>query len=120
MQRTHHLAKLSTKSWVWIALASLLVGWIMEGITSPLWVHFQIHAKALEYLGSGIFWLGYCALWILLPIAAFRPEARFYLHGDCRLRLRRFGFVACVITIVHLLLFIDITIKFRGLGGIRA
>ena len=97
-----------------IGLGLAVIGVVMDLITGPLWVHLGLHAYSLEIIGTGLFWLSYIALWILLPVAAFRPVDRFYLHGDCLLRLRKFGLVFGALTVIHVILIATVWYTFRG------
>jgi hypothetical protein len=108
------LRGLPTRKFVWAALTCMLVGWALDAVTGPLRVYFGLNAGVLEYLGGTIFWFGYGVLWVLLPVAAFRPESRFYLRGDCSLRARRFGFVLGTILIAHILIFIAFAWMWKG------
>ena len=92
----------------------MLVAWGMDAITGPLWVRFGIHGNVLESLSTGIFWAAYGLMWILLPVAAFRPENRFYLKGDCRLRAKRFGLVLGIHVVLYVLILVTYALAFRG------
>lgn len=116
MTITARCSSLTTKSYVWVSLAMMAIGWVLDAITGPLWVHFGIHGQALEYLGGGINWLGICLLLLLLPVAAFRPDNRFYLQGDCRLRAKRVGFVLGVILAVFIVMIVGFALMMSGLG----
>lgn len=102
MTLVSRLSSWPTKRFIWAATILFLVGWAADAVTGPLWVHFGIHAHALEYLGAGFAWIGYWVLWLLLPISAFRPETRFCLRGDCLLRAKRFGLVLAVLFVLHI------------------
>jgi hypothetical protein len=116
MKPIHYLNSLETKTWVWLAVAVMLVARIMDAVTGPLWVHFGLHATALEYIGMGLGWCAYAFLLALIPISTFRPERRFYLRGDCRLRAKRCGFVVGVNVVVYLLFVIAMMVMMSGLG----
>jgi hypothetical protein len=119
MPRIAQFSSLPTKLFVWLAVILMLMGWGMDMVTGSLWVHLGIHAHVLEFIGSTIFWFGYFFLWVLLPVAAFRPENRFYTRGDCQLRFKRVAFVAAILLAVHIWIFISIGMFFRGgfVGG---
>jgi hypothetical protein len=101
MTPIQRFCRLSTKYFVWFAVAIMVVGWAIDAVPG---------SRVLEYIGSGVFWLGYWFLWLLLPIAAFRPQNYFYLEGDCGLRVKRVGFVAAVLLSVHLLILLSIAL----------
>lgn len=109
-------SSLPTKSYVWVSLGLMVTGWALDAITGPLWVRFGIHGLALEYLGGGIFWLGFGLLAILVPVAAFRPDDRFYLKGDCKLRAKRVGFVLGVLLAVFIVMIIGMALMMGNLG----
>lgn len=52
MHLSTRLADIPTIRLCWIALALLVVGRLLDAITGPLWVHFGLHATALEYIGG--------------------------------------------------------------------
>ncbi len=112
MTATARLLHWPTLHYVKAAGALMLVAWGMDAITGPLWGRFGIHGQALESLSTGIFWLAYIMMWILLPVAAFRPENRFYLKGDCRLRAMRFGLVLGIHVAIYLLIAISYIVAF--------
>lgn len=107
MTLASRLSSCPTKRFVWAAIFLFLAGWAADAVTGPLWVHFGVHAHALEFLGGGLAWIGYGMLWALLPVSAFRPEARFYLKGDCLLRAKRFGLVLAMLIILHIAMAIN-------------
>ena len=117
MTRIQRFCSLSTKHFVWLTVPIMVIGWALDAVTGPLWSHFGIHANALEYIGGGLFWVGYCLLWVLLPVAAFRPESRFYLKGDCGLRAKRVGLVVAILLIIHVLLVIALAPLLPGGPG---
>ncbi|MEY3898083.1 MAG: hypothetical protein RLZZ214_3604 [Verrucomicrobiota bacterium] len=110
------LSNLPTKSYVWVSLVLMVIGWGLDAITGPLWVRFGIHGQALEYLGGGVFWAGFALLVLLIPLAAFRPDNRFYLDGDCKLRAKRVGFVLGVLLAVMVVMIVGIALMMSGLG----
>jgi hypothetical protein len=95
-----------------LALTLVLFGWSLDAVTGPLWRCWNIHAGLLEIIGMGLFWIGYAAIWILLPISAFRPKNRFYLDGDCKLRLCKFGTMLGLLLIPHILMLIGLMYTF--------
>jgi|SRR5690606_18834558 len=98
------LYKLSTKAYGWLSLSLCLTGYILGALSGPLWVHWGIHGRSLDYIGGGLFWLGYALLWILLPVSLFRPNSRFYMTGDCCSRASMFGFTALLLLTAHALI----------------
>lgn len=68
-----------TRRFAWLAISVLLAA--------------GVPYLPLEYLSSGMAMLGWGFLVLLLPVAAFRPDARFYLKGDCTRRAKTFAFV---------------------------
>lgn len=115
---TQAFSNVPTKRYAWLAVLGCVLGYALDKATEPLWVHLGIRAPALEYIGAGLFWLGYAVLWLLLPIAAFRPDSRFYYGGDCALRWRRAGFVLALLALVHGWLLISLIVLARALGGV--
>ena len=101
MERIPRLTNIRTVHFAWAALIAMVLGCALDAVTGPLWVHFGLHATALEYVGGGLGALGYGLLWLLLPISAFRPESRFYTSGDCALRAKRFGLVLGLLVLAH-------------------
>lgn len=91
--KTARLQDWPTRSLVWPALSILLAAWVIDSVNWPLKVHFGVPYRPLEYLSTGMAMLGWGFLLLLLPVAAFRPEARFYLKGDCDRRAKTFAFV---------------------------
>lgn len=91
--KTARLQDWPTRRFVWLALSVLLVAWVIDTVNWPLKLHFGVPYLPLEYLCSGMAMLGWGFLLLLLPIAAFRPDARFYKKGDCGRRAKAFGFV---------------------------
>jgi hypothetical protein len=116
MKTIHYLNSLNTKTWVWMAVAVMAAGWAMDAVDGPLWVHFGVHTTVLEYVGTGLVWGAYAFLLALIPISAFRPERRFYLKGDCRLRAKRCGFVVGVNVAIFVLIAVTVAVTFSGLG----
>jgi hypothetical protein len=116
MERPFRFRDIRTTRFAWAAMVCIAIGWALDAVTGPLWVRFGIHATALEYVGGGIWVLGYGLLWVLLPVSAFRPENRFYAHGDCLLRAKCFGLVLGLLLIVHLLFVLAFALTWRGYG----
>jgi hypothetical protein len=83
-------------------MASIFVGQVLGKLPNLICIHLGIQPQAMEYLGSGLWLLGYWLLWVLLPISAFRPENRFYCVGDWSLRVKRFSLIFGLIALVHL------------------
>ena len=104
MNRIPRLTDVRTIHFAWAAIAAMVLGSALDYVTGPLWVHFGLHAIALEYIGGGLAVLGYWMLWLLLPISAFRPERRFYTKGDCALRELRCWQVFGLLLLVHIAL----------------
>lgn len=114
MERIPRLTDIRTLHFVWAAMTAIVLGVALDAVTGPLWVHFGLHATALEYVGSGLAALGYWLLWLLLPISAFRPERRFYTSGDCTLRAKRFGLVFGLLVLVHGWIVVALVSVWRG------
>lgn len=91
----------STRSLAWLALAVISAAWLGDDVNWPLKVQFGIPYRPLEYLSSGMGILGWAFLLILLPVAAFRPDTRFSLKGDCRRRAGTFAFVLMANLVVY-------------------
>jgi hypothetical protein len=113
MEGIFRLSNIRTTLFAWAALACIITGWAIDAVTGPLWVRFGIHANALEYIGGGLAALGYWSLWLLLPVSAFRPETRFYRHGDCSLRVKRFILILSLLVAVHLWIILAIAFLWR-------
>jgi hypothetical protein len=101
---TNSPTKISTKAYGWCALGFCLIGYVLDALSGSLWVHWHIHGRPLDYIGGGLFWLGYALLWILLPVSLFRPNSRFYMTGDCCSRASMFGFTALLLLAAHALI----------------
>lgn len=114
MERAFGLSKIRTTTYAWAAILIAGLGWALDAVTSPLWSRFGIHANSLEILGAGLFWFAYAALCLLLPISAFRPETRFYTHGDCSLRAKRFATVLALFVVANLFIVAAIAFAFGG------
>jgi hypothetical protein len=117
---TQRFSNVPTKRYAWFVVIACVVGSAIDKATEPLWVHFGIHASAFEYLGAGLFWSGYSVLWLLVPIAVFRPDSRFYCDGDCVLRLKRVGFILALLTLMHAWLVLSYIALYRSLGRVGA
>ncbi|RYD27791.1 MAG: hypothetical protein EOP87_20625 [Verrucomicrobiaceae bacterium] len=83
----------TTLRYMWIAVSVFSAAGIIDAVNWPLKVHFGVPYQPLEHLSSGMAMLGWGFLLLLLPVAAFRPDARFYLKGDCARRAKTFSFV---------------------------
>lgn len=105
--KTARLQDWPTRRFVWPALSIVLVAWVIDTVNLPLKVHFGVPYLPLEYLSAGMSMLGWGFLLLLLPVAAFRPEARFYLKGDCARRAKTFGFVLAANFAIFTLLLIS-------------
>lgn len=109
----------STTRLAFIVLGLALSGWLLDAIPGPTWSQWGVHSRGMEIFSTGLFNLCYGALWILLPVAAFRPLDRFYMKGDCLLRLRKFGLVFGILVLIHALIIAHFAYLFRGgfVGG---
>lgn len=114
MKQPLRLTDINTTQIAWVAMMSIGIASALDAITGPLWVHFGIHATVLESLSTALFWLSYGTLWLLLLVSAFRPETRFYAHGDCSLRAKRFALILSLLIVVHLWIAALAVFAFRG------
>lgn len=93
LMKAARLTDWSTRRFVWLTVSFMVAAWLIDVVDWPLKIHFGIPYMPLEYLSTAMFHFGWCFLVLLLPVAAFRPDNRFYLRGDCGLRAKAFGFV---------------------------
>lgn len=83
----------STRRLAGTALAVISAAWLVDAVNWPLKMHFGMPYPPLEYLSSGMGILGWAFLLMLLPVAAFRPDATFSMKGNCKRRAGTFAFV---------------------------
>jgi hypothetical protein len=113
-------SQVTTKHYAWFTVVLCLLGAAFDKASGLLWVHFGIHGAQLEYLGLGLFWSGYAILWLLVPIAFFRPDARFYCGGDRALRFKRSRYVLLLVVLIHVWLIISYLALYASLGRVSA
>lgn len=102
-----YLRKVPTRTYArWSVLACLL-GYSLDKSAQTLGAYWRVPLQSSETLGLSLFFLGYTALWVLLPVSLFRPEDRFYIGDDCALRARRCGEVTVLLLSMHALIVLE-------------
>ena len=104
MEALSRITSVRTVHLVWTAFWIFIAGALLDPLGDSLWgcsLIYNNQHTVFETLSSVIAAVGYGSLWILLPVAAFRPEREFTRNGDGPVRAVRL--VIVLLLLVHLL-----------------
>ncbi|MES2474436.1 MAG: hypothetical protein V4640_01555 [Verrucomicrobiota bacterium] len=80
------LIKIQTHTLTATAFAMVVGAAGCEVLDRVLWHQDRSFSKVFDIAGSTLFWGAYLLFWGLLIVGPFRPQTRFSMHGECRLR----------------------------------
>ena len=92
-----------TRNLILGCLVAILSASALETVETAAFPNLQILRIALEFLSTALFWVGYSALLLMIPISVFRPNQEFSVRGDCATRMKNTGITigsAIVITLI--------------------
>ena len=92
-----------TRNLILGCLVSIFAAAALETVESAAFQKLRIPRIALEFLSTTLFWVGYSALLLMIPISVFRPTHEFSVRGYCATRMKNTGITigsAIVITLI--------------------